>query len=427
MFFLAFASLLLSIKKSKFFFGEISRHSVKTLVYANADEVNATEVFARSIDNVALIIQSSRLISGNRLIELRQRCVDMKINLYEYKNFFWNFKFIYSCLKIIFKAVFCISKIKLNQIELSILLRTLKYQFDDKLLLSNIRFKQLISDDDYSPAHVIRTRLFNLNNIKHAGIQHSSGNGIGGGGSIAFIYYDFYLIWNQFTLFNFKKYWGNLDFPLIEVGYRRIDEILKSFKNHDEISRVKNSINNDFFQKSTKCINVLVTLPRFKDQSQFISDFKNLNYSLNGMKIAIEMYSHKINFIFRSKGIMVQPIEAEKRFFESKNIVIHDTRKYKTTDLIIWSDYVIASNGSGVITEACLLNRQVLTFDFIDGIHNIWSFFGKDMCLRSKEELLNVIKNIANKKSLAINRANLEKMIISEKNKLPLSQLIPKS
>ena len=36
--------------------------------------------------------------------------------------------------------------------------------------------------------------------------------------------------------------------------------------------------------------------------------------------------------------------------------------KFSTQDLIHWSDFVIASNGSGIITEACVLQKPVVNF-----------------------------------------------------------------
>ena len=425
-FFIALGMLVSLIKKSKYYFGRIERQPENILVHASYGWANnISERFALSLDNAALIVHPSRYFHEDAFTSLRQSCRKNKINLYEYKIFYWNFRFFFSCIYFVLLTIFCISKMKLHQIELSILLRTLKHSFDEKLLLKNLKFKLFISDDDYSPAHFIRTKMLNSSNIKHIGIQHSSGNGIYGGGSIAYMYYDLYLTWNAFTYFNFKHYWQDLEFKVKEIGYRRIDSVINKYKKLNEVKKIKNEINNNFFQRSNNLINILITLPTYINQDQFNEDYINSNDFIDGLKSTAERHIDNINFIVRPKyGHGQCDFDYLKQVFKSHNLIICDSRKYETSDLIVWADWVIASNGSGIIIEACLLNRQVLTFDYIGVICNLWSIFGKDMCISNKLQLTRVINDIADGQALDIDHSKLTRMMISEQNNKPVGKLI---
>ena len=427
--FLLGTQLVISLlRRSRFYLGPIEKAEEDMVMHTTdigcGDKVGISESIALSIGGVSLLLHPSRNFSEDELISHRQRCKANGINFYEYKQFFWNFSFLLSSIRFLFFTIFYITKIRLYEIELSIVLRTLKHTFDEMILLNNLACKKFVADDDFSPAHFIRTQLLHKQGSKHIGIQHSSGNGIYGGGSIIYVHFDTYLVWNPFSLYNFKQYWNNINVK--ELGYRRIDNSIKKYEEITQVHKIKEAVNRKFFIGSDNVINILITLPRYTSDKQFNETFKNAKSFLSILKDIVPKYINTLNFIIRPK-IDTMPkgvFDDLKEMLNSPNLVVCDIDDFQTSDLIVWSDLVIASNGSGVITESCLLGRKVVTFDFIGVICDLWSMFGSDMCIHDHLHFSRIINSVANNEALKVDYTMLNEMMVSKSNKVPLAGLV---
>ena len=76
---------------------------------------------------------------------------------------------------------------------------------------------------------------------------------------------------------------------------------------------------------------------------------------------------------------------------------------YTTTELLNAADFVVASNGSGVIVECSLLQKKVVTYDYFGCLKNNWSKFGDNMCIQDGVKLRNIILAVLQGKLIDVN------------------------
>jgi hypothetical protein len=260
-----------------------------------------------------------------------------------------------------------------------------------------------------------------MRNIKTYGIQHSGGNALYGVPQLAYINYDTYFVWNKMVYRSFSEYWKGLNTKI--VGYPRITDSFLQVKNSNGSSR---EILSDKYFKKTASYNVLITLPTLPSIECIFDAF------IEFMK-CIDSYVKKekdINIIIRPK----LPNSADKTVLEpifkyipkNANVAFSDGLYNDLTyELIDWSDITIASNSSGVITEACILNKQVVTYDYTGCLSDLWMFYGSDMYLSSRGDVFRILTKLTSGKRLSVNyhllyndlsdsENNIEELLMSE-------------
>ncbi len=244
--------------------------------------------------------------------------------------------------------------------------------------IRNYNCKAIMGFDDYSTQHIVRTLLCRQQNILSMGVQHSVGNGLHGVPELAYVCFDKYFIFGEFQKELFNGYWDDLD--LVELSYNRIDNFLKSRRCAGvDVIYAKNVIS-----RSSKK-NIVITLPSISSFEKFLSMFPNAK----GMRD----FLHDVDeSILSFANVYVRPkyssgIEKLRRYINNSAVCFLVENSFTTTELLSQADLVIASGGSGVICECCLLRTKVITYDYLGCLRKYWTKFGSDMCAQNKHEL----------------------------------------
>ena len=330
------------------------------------------------------------------------RLKEKDIRYIDYRTFYYSLSHFISFLKFILFIGNSIKHVNLFEFEKRVIYTSFFHYIDEFVNCQNLECKAFISHDDVSMRHFIRTALFRSYNTKCFGIQHSAGNGLMGAVHIAYIYFDAYFIWGKFIKKQFKNFWTGVN--IIEVGYRRMDSLLDTLNDEKRKSIIFNindlcSIDKDKWSKK----NILITLPSL-DSS--VSDFVAMYENSKEMIRYICDFSYEID---KLANIVIRPKRYISDDFKNlvndanKNIILFDNFDIKTSKLILWSDIVIASNGSGVITECSLLKQKVLSFDYHGGLKPLWEEYGKHMSISKAIEVREVLHLFCNNEPLDVN------------------------
>jgi len=265
----------------------------------------------------------------------------------------------------------------------------------ENLYLRNCNCRAILCHDDYNSRHVVRTLLCRQHDIMSLGVQHSAANGLYTVPLLAYICFDKYLIWGKFYENLFGSFWSDLD--LVEFGYNRIEGFLQQLNAHKE-----NPANTKTPIYKNRRKNVLITLPTIISFDDFMNKFPNAIGMLDFLRDLDDSILSLANVYVRPK-YLYEGIYDIRKYINNSSVQFLLEDSYTTTELLNTADFVVASNGSGVIVECSLLQKKVVTYDYFGCLKNNWSKFGDNMCIQDGVELQNVILAVLQGKSINVN------------------------
>ncbi|MDC1054100.1 hypothetical protein OAQ39_02305 [Alphaproteobacteria bacterium] len=387
--------------------------------FGNLNTQGVSENLITNKKEESLLISPYWKIDNNLFKKFIKRLIINDIKHVHFSHFKYNFKNIIFLLKIIFR-ILSLKNINCNSSEINLILIIFYYFIDEYIQFNNINCKVFVSNDDVSTRHIIRSAYLNKLKINSYGIQHSAGNGLFGAPHIAYINFDLYFVWNDYIINQFSKYWKELN--IVKTGYRRIDNFLKKdFKKHKSVIQNNLNIHYEFYDINKR--NILITLPSFDHSLENFSNFyKNSSEIFIFFNNYLSKHLSHFNIIIRPKR------KITKEFIDyihniNRALIVCDKFDISTIDLIYWSDLIISSNVSGVISEASLLKKKIVSFDYFDLLSHLNDIYGNELiankaskldhilCKFQKNDIINVHWNVLWDEFGFINEHNINTII----------------
>ncbi len=242
--------------------------------------------------------------------------------------------------------------------------------------------KAILSFDDYSDRHIIRTAVCRQKDILSMGIQHSCGGGQLTMPQLAYVFFDVYFVFGNHFKSLFNGFWDDLD--LVTLSYNRVDGFLRRRKKINTDSPIA-----DMIMPSGPKKRILITLPSINTIEEFLQMFPNANGMLNFLSSIDRSICELGDFYIRPK--YTGGIEDFERLIDNPAIHIIVDDRCTTTELLDQADFVIASNASGVVAECALIKKKVIVYDYLGFLKQNWIKFGSDMCAESTNDLERII------------------------------------
>ena len=375
-------------------------------IYHYGDDLREgfSENLINGLQDTALLMSPHWVVSPVHLQRFMTRCRKNRIEVVDPKKFTYNLTLIFKIIFRVTKSFLLLTKIRRNIPTARLICLVVQNFVLETINLSNYLPKYILSYEDMSIGHMVRRTMLRESRIDYYGVAHSSGSGLYGNPSLAFIEFDKYFIWNKFSLNLFKNYWNSSNCTI--VGYPRHTQNMHL--GFEQQKKVREHVIKEYNFKENKK-NILITLPSLyhgEDEPLFIK-FKQFMQ-------AISSFDRKgsANIIIRPK-IPTRPekkgmLDLAGKYVPKNNTINYvKDEKFSTQDLIHWSDFVIASNGSGIITEACVLQKPVVTFCYLDCLREIWGRHGIDMCLSNGEDTRKILNKVIDEVEIAVDYQKL--------------------
>lgn len=308
------------------------------------------------------------------------------------RNLYLNMNFLKSFTRDWLAVFSDFNPLRISLTEFVIILKSVYWLGSEHLFFSNVVCHQYIGLDDHSARHFIRHKQLHRQNAESIGVQHSAGNGLFGGPTLALISFDRYLVWNQFIFSLFEKYWPKEKVQL--TGYLRLEKSNRSSENRCRPQQ------GDF--------RIFLTLPRAPSKDFFEYNFKNFSvlYEL------IEWVKNEANV---SLILKYKPGDKnwlglpglEELDINRPKICFVRPKTYSNEDLIEEVDLVVASNGSGMIQEALIMNKTVISIDYFGCLLDLWKDFGSDFMHGDSEGLLRCLQCLKNNERIDVDDERL--------------------
>ena len=308
------------------------------------------------------------------------------------RDFYLNMNFLKSFTRDWLAVFLDFNPLRISLTEFVIILKSLYWLGSEHLFFSNVVCQQYVGLDDHSARHFIRHKQLHRQNAESIGVQHSAGNGLFGGPTLALISFDRYLVWNQFVFSLFEKYWPKEKVQI--TGYLRLEK--------------RNKPLNDIGRPQPRLFRIFLTLPRAPSKEFFEYNFKN--FAILYAVIEWVKNENDISLILQYKSgdeNWLELPELEELDMNRKKICFVRPKTYSNEDLIDEVDLVVASNGSGVIQEALIMSKTVISIDYFGCLLDLWKEFGSDFMHGDSEGLLHCLQRLKNNERIEVDEERL--------------------
>ena len=164
------------------------------------------------------------VVSPVRVQRFMTRCAKNKIEVIDPKSLIYNLPLMLKIIKRVTTSLLLLTKIRRNIPTARLICLVVQSFVIETINLSNYLPKYILSYEDMSIGHLVRGTMLRASRIDYYGVAHSSGSGLYGNPSLAFIEFDKYFVWNKFYLSLFKNYWNSSD--CIIAGYPRYTQAM---------------------------------------------------------------------------------------------------------------------------------------------------------------------------------------------------------
>ena len=200
------------------------------------------------------------------------------------------------------------------------------------------------------------------------------------------------MVWNQFIFSLFDKYWPREKVQI--TGYLRLEK--------------RNEPLDDRGRSQSRFFRIFLTLPRAPSKEFFEYNFKN--FAILYAVIEWVKNENDILLILQYKSgdkNWLELPELEELNINRKKICFVRPKAYSNEDLIDEVDLVVASNGSGVIQEALIMNKTVISIDYFGCLLDLWKEFGSDFMHGDSEGLLHCLQRLKNNEQIEVDEERL--------------------
>lgn len=267
--------------------------------------------------------------------------------------------------------------------------RIIYWMLKKYLEFENVDYKVELIKHDYNPHHVVETILCNQHNKKTVGIQHGSTAGLYVLPRLCYVHLNKYCIFSDRHLELHAPFWNMLNFK--QTGNYRIDYLVEISKDNSLMKSIKNKVETLYGYK--KYI-VLILFPSHSERN-VIERWDTIFKALCELK-SIDI---DCNIFLRFRSIDQLENTHLRRFKnlpQMDNRFIIDQINFTTYELMAVSDMVISNSHSSGAIDAVSMNKKTFTFDFMGTAQYCFSKYGKDFILTTKEDVLNLFRNLEN-------------------------------
>ena len=253
----------------------------------------------------------------------------------------------------------------------------------------NVDYKVEIMRHDYDAAHIVGTILCHQHGKKTVGIQHNATIGPYALNSLCYVHMDKYCIFSDAHLNLYSPYWDDLH--LEKIGSPWLDYVIPLVSNEQQLSSTRNRIYSLYGKRKYV---VLITFPSSAEYC-LVNKWDEMYHALNDLK----SYDIDCHIFLRFRTI--EDLEAKhiSRFAQlpkRDDRIIIDLTNFTTYELMAVCDLYITSSHSTGLIEAVALRKKAFTFDYMGTAKYCFSKYGKDLILTTKDEVLNLFKNLEN-------------------------------
>ncbi len=332
-------------------------------------------------------------INENLLGKTKDFCLTKGCGYDDSRQYNISLQFIVSLIKKFPKilAIFRnVNLLRTNNSDLMDVFIVLLTAFEQEKELLNIDYKVEFVRDDYNRKHVVRTVVNKKHGITSIGTQHHIH--LMDYPSLAFIYLDKYLTYNESTSYSFKPYWR--EGMVIKTGRPSVDRIIKLSKDFKALEQTKAKLN-DLLKSNSRLI--LITVPSGRKKNS-TNRWDELIKGIRETLTSGEEYFFLLKF---RDNNYIQEYENCRRLAnlanESKRVKLVEDR-FSTHELILASDLVICGGSSSVLIESLAVNRKCHCFKFVGNEEFYYPNFGNDLIIRTGKDFSKIVKAHLNQK-----------------------------
>lgn len=256
--------------------------------------------------------------------------------------------------------------------------------YREKIHLDNLRTRALLCFDDYSERHIVRTWLARDAGIQTIGMAHSANNGLWASPQLAYVLFDKYLIWNSFSRNLFADHWPEQ--MLVPYGYDRTDGIIIESP--------------PLPLAPSKKKRVMITLPGLSNYGEDCRKFAGLDSLIKSINSLSQSTLSTLEILIRPKqpngwGVLLPQFDGER-----VTPILED--KHSTAEYMRAVDLVVATDGSGVLSECAALNVPVVIFDYFSQPKKIWDRFGSQMYNYTQQDMVSLFQKLAKNEKIDV-------------------------
>jgi hypothetical protein len=353
-----------------------------------------------------LITNVWRPASSKETKEYMQKLNEKEIKCIDAKGFCIDFRGLFTLIKGLRKYVIVVNPDYGSWRDVYTYFLSLYHFLLETIYLQNYSCKAILCFDDYMEWHIARTLIYRQYGIKTIGIQHSTGNGMYGTPSAAYVCFDKYLVWGNFYKELFTPFWDDVD--TVKFSYNRIDKFLRRWNKED----INYSNLYSIISKSKKK-NILILLPQVAVLNQ---------QRLPNSKGLIDFLKNLDGLLVNSGNYFIRPktnykIEEFQQLIKNEHVNFVLSDKCSTSELISMVDLVVAPAGSGAVCECSLLRKKVIGYDYFGRyLSKYWIRYGKDACLDNVDDLKNVLLKYLTNETVEVNWEKLWDEVVYPNN-----------
>ncbi|HDY90205.1 MAG TPA: hypothetical protein ENH82_19055 [bacterium] len=268
-------------------------------------------------------------------------------------------------------------------------IQVVKQMLKKFVMLENVDFKAELIRNDYSPLEVVTTILCNQKNRKTVAIQHGFAAGYAVMNRMCYVHVDKYCVFSDNHVKAFSPFWDRMH--LEKTGSCWLDYPIEIAKSESKKSSIKDRINQLYGRR--KYI-VSISLPGRNDYNM-LSRWDMMYQALEDF-IHTDIDSHVFLRFRSTKCLEAGHIQRFCTLPEKDKRIIIDLKNFTTYELMnVCNVYISSSHSSGVI-EAVSIGANTFTIDYMDTTKFCFDKYGKNLVLKTKDDILNIFNNIEN-------------------------------
>lgn len=253
------------------------------------------------------------------------------------------------------------------------------------LELENVDFRVEFIRIDYSPDHIIKTIICNQRGKKTVGIQHSSFPYVLP--QLCYTHVNKYLVYGDMFVRSFSPFWDKIN--IVKTGRENIDWVVNIASDSDRLVKLRERFSLKYARKQYTAVMALPSGEEYNIKSQWVQVYDAL-LRLKTSNINLRLF---LRFRDKDDPLRFWHIGRFADFPRMDDRFVID-EEFTTYELMALADLFIANNLSYSIYESLAVGAKVFTFDFNGLPGYIYSGYGKDFVLRTKDDLFRVFEGL---------------------------------
>lgn len=238
--------------------------------------------------------------------------------------------------------------------------------------------------DDLDPAHVVKNIVSSQHGRKTVGVQHRATAGPFLAPQLCFVHYDVFCAASRAHVRLHAPWWDGL--RLEKPGSMWIDRTVNLAKDAAHLAEVEGMLDSLYGKRAYRA------LIAFPNRSPL-----NMSARWDEMYQAVEGFASAgldCTLFLRFRNLLDARVERFGRLAEADERIVIDHVNVTTYDLMALCDaYITSSHSSGMI-EAVAIGKPSFTFDYRGTAGFCYGGYGKDLILRTKEDVRAVFEGI---------------------------------